>query len=147
MVSSSKLRKSLKSRWLLRWSRLPRVSALFHVPQSSTTWSSSKVLGESDYLAFKYWIYSVNEFSLDCFPSSCASFVGCQGGEQPVYISKVCRAGNLCHEIMHALGLHHEHTRQDRDQYVTIEWDNILKGEHVNRIRWKMSGLKSFLSF
>lgn len=66
---------------------------------------------------------------MGCFPSSCGSFVGCQGGEQRVYFSNVCTVGNLCHEIMHALGLHHEHTRRDRDQYVTIKWDNILKGE------------------
>uniref|UniRef100_H3C531 Metalloendopeptidase n=1 Tax=Tetraodon nigroviridis TaxID=99883 RepID=H3C531_TETNG len=62
----------------------------------------------------------------------CGSFVGCQGGEQRVYFSKVCTVGNLCHEIMHALGLHHEHTRRDRDQYVTIKWDNILKGKEKN---------------
>lgn len=59
--------------------------------------------------------------------------MGCQGGEQPVYFPKVCTVGNLCHEIMHALGLHHEHTRQDRDDYITIEWDNIQEGEKMGK--------------
>lgn len=51
---------------LLRWSRIPRVSALFHIPQSSTTWFSSAALGESDHLAFKYWLAYKWVFS--CFP-------------------------------------------------------------------------------
>lgn len=83
-------------------------------------------------------------FSLGCFTSSCASYVGCQGGEQPVYFSSTCSVGNLCHEIMHALGMYHEHNRQDRDQYITIEWDNIKEGEHVNQTRVKRWNLFHF---
>lgn len=60
---------------------------------------------------------------------SCASFVGCQGGAQSVFFAKICNVGNLCHEFIHALGLHHEHTRKDRDQYITIQWDKILSGK------------------
>lgn len=66
--------------------------------------------------------------SRGCFLSSCASYVGCQGGEQPVYFSQSCTIGNLCHEILHALGLHHEHTRVDRDEHITVVWESILQG-------------------
>uniref|UniRef100_A0A3Q3X5S2 Metalloendopeptidase n=1 Tax=Mola mola TaxID=94237 RepID=A0A3Q3X5S2_MOLML len=59
----------------------------------------------------------------------CASFVGCRGGAQKLYYSKSCSVGNLCHEIIHALGLHHEHTREDRDNYITVEWNNIMAGK------------------
>lgn len=39
-----------------------------------------------------------------------------------------CTVGNLCHELLHALGLYHEHTREDRDKYVIVNWQNIVAG-------------------
>ncbi|XP_078146191.1 hatching enzyme 1.2-like [Centroberyx gerrardi] len=62
----------------------------------------------------------------------CASYVGCQGGGQPVYFARSCSVGNLCHEVVHALGLHHEHTRMDRDQYITVQWQSIKSGRQKN---------------
>jgi len=35
------------------------------------------------------------------------------------------------HELLHALGLHHEQSRYDRDDYVQIMWDNIESGTHL----------------
>ncbi|XP_068564333.1 hatching enzyme 1.2-like [Cebidichthys violaceus] len=59
----------------------------------------------------------------------CASYVGCQGGDQSLYFGPTCGIGNLCHEIIHALGLHHEHSRNDRDWHVTVQWQNIKAGK------------------
>ncbi|XP_054474000.1 zinc metalloproteinase nas-4-like isoform X2 [Anoplopoma fimbria] len=59
----------------------------------------------------------------------CASFVGCQGGAQSLYYGSSCSVGNLCHEIVHALGLHHEHTRKDRDQYISVQWESVMPGK------------------
>lgn len=57
--------------------------------------------------------------------SGCASYIGRIGGAQPVYSSANCSAGNFIHEIGHALGLYHEHTRPNRDEYVDVTWSNI----------------------
>lgn len=38
----------------------------------------------------------------------------------------------IIHELGHCLGLMHEHQRPDRDEYVTIVWDNILTGKEYN---------------
>ncbi|MFK8075511.1 MAG: M12 family metallopeptidase [Granulosicoccus sp.] len=57
--------------------------------------------------------------------AGCASWVGRQGGEQQVWVGPNCTTGSVMHEIGHVLGLEHEHTRPDRDQHITIHWENI----------------------
>jgi len=38
----------------------------------------------------------------------------------------------VLHEFGHLIGLHHEHQREDRDIYIKINWENILKSEYHN---------------
>ena len=58
----------------------------------------------------------------------CWSFVGMQGGQQTISLGAVCTTGNAIHEIGHAAGLWHEQSREDRDLFVTIQWQNIQNG-------------------
>jgi len=58
----------------------------------------------------------------------CWSYIGMQGGGQVINLdpkSDCLTPETVAHEILHALGIYHEHNRFDRDEYVTINWDNI----------------------
>lgn len=53
------------------------------------------------------------------------SFVGMNGGQQIINLSYSFKTGSAMHEILHSLGLYHEHSRADRDNYIIINWNNI----------------------
>jgi acylphosphatase len=59
----------------------------------------------------------------------CQSPVGRRGGRQNITLSDPgCNLHSTIHEIGHAVGLWHEQSREDRDQYVKILWENIRDG-------------------
>ncbi|XP_054613688.1 zinc metalloproteinase nas-4-like [Dunckerocampus dactyliophorus] len=62
----------------------------------------------------------------------CASYVGVIGGKQDLHVGRFCKVGNIVHEVLHALGFYHEHTRPDRKNYITIVSENIMKGRERN---------------
>ena len=62
----------------------------------------------------------------------CSSFVGRQGGPQIIILGPNCATMNVAHELGHALGLWHEQSRTDRDQYIKILWENIDEDYRYN---------------
>ncbi|XP_017047084.1 zinc metalloproteinase nas-1 isoform X1 [Drosophila ficusphila] len=68
--------------------------------------------------------------------TGCYSDVGRQGlGPQDVSLSSLSclnNNGSTIHELMHAIGFHHEQNRPDRDEYVQVLYENIMTGEAHN---------------
>lgn len=49
---------------------------------------------------------------------------------QPINIdSRHCTLHVVLHEMGHTVGMTHEQSRSDRDQYVTVQWEHVLEGE------------------
>ncbi|KAK2572505.1 Nematocyst expressed protein 6 [Acropora cervicornis] len=83
-----------------------------------------KTDSDEDYIQFVY-------------EQGCSSYVGRIGGHQTISVgnedqSIVCKKGNIIHEIAHALGFFHEHSRPDRDDYVDVLWNNVVSGYEKN---------------
>nr|XP_057933855.1 low choriolytic enzyme-like [Doryrhamphus excisus] len=69
------------------------------------------------------------------FPGSgCWSYLGRQSRGQAISLQKngCVYLGTVQHEILHALGFHHEQVRSDRDDHVIINFDNIRDGTERN---------------
>jgi hypothetical protein len=62
----------------------------------------------------------------------CSSRVGMIGGMQEVSLGIGCEVGQAIHEIGHAVGLWHEQSREDRDNFVRILWENIDEDKRLN---------------
>lgn len=60
--------------------------------------------------------------------SGCSSSLGMtsSSGQKVSLKSNGCMSkGTVVHEILHAMGFHHEQTRPDRDSYITVHFNNI----------------------
>jgi hypothetical protein len=83
--------------------------------------------GQSDYVTF-------------VSGDGCWSRVGRCSGKQKINIGG-CGFGSIVHEILHTAGVWHEQSREDRDENITILWDNIQSDKKHNFERHVSDGI------
>ncbi|XP_041637732.1 high choriolytic enzyme 1-like [Cheilinus undulatus] len=69
------------------------------------------------------------------FPGTgCWSYLGRQRRGQAISLKQdgCLYWDTIQHEVLHALGFHHEQVRSDRDEYISIQTENILPGLEEN---------------
>ena len=118
-----------------RWTT--RVNGVVHVPYSfagqhdanavAVIENAIKELGDRSRVVKFVRRSSERDYIIVVDGAGCSSFVGKQGGQQPVTLSRnVCvTRGVVQHEFLHALGFNHEQSRPDRDSFVKINFENI----------------------
>jgi hypothetical protein len=73
-----------------------------------------------------------------------SSSVGMIGGEQFITVTLFSSKGQLMHEILHTIGMFHEHTRKDRDNTIVVKYENIKEGSKYMFDTYAAQGLKGF---
>jgi Astacin (Peptidase family M12A) len=92
-----------------------------HVMTAIQDWRRTNVTfvarnGERDYVRF------VVDNSI---PGGGQSRVGRQGYRQDIKLRASAESGVIIHEMGHAVGVWHEHSRMDRDEFVRVLWENV----------------------
>jgi len=96
-----------------------------NIPAQNRITDAIKQWESSTDLLFEERIDENNYIQFTWHPDGCASWVGMQGGKQDIWIADWGNTGSVMHEIGHALGLEHEHSKKNRDEHIRIIWENV----------------------
>ena len=95
----------------------------------------------SDFSGIIQWVKRTNQATWVDINLSNGSNGACEAEEgyqptftqpQPMGGAANCTIGTILHEMGHVIGLWHEQSRPDRDAYVTVNYQNIIKGSRSN---------------
>jgi hypothetical protein len=97
------------------------------ITQFNSTFSNIQFVArtaETDYVNFN--------FNGSDLSGVCDAIIGRTGGEQTVGGSGACTVATILHEMGHTVGLWHEQSRSDRDTFVSVNYNNLIKGSISN---------------
>uniref|UniRef100_A0A8C4RWE9 Metalloendopeptidase n=1 Tax=Erpetoichthys calabaricus TaxID=27687 RepID=A0A8C4RWE9_ERPCA len=109
------------------------ISSAFNDVQRSTILDAMKTFASETCVQFIPQTNEVDYVSIES-DVGCYAYIGKIGGAQTVSldVNGCVYNGVIQHELNHALGFVHEHTRSDRDLYVEIIWEYISEDEVQN---------------
>lgn len=121
----------------------PKVGSVYQIPYTTTNGATNLATAMTSFNStFSGLIQFVPrttepdfvDFNFDAanHNGQCDAIIGRAGGQQEVAGSVDCSVGTLLHEMGHVLGFWHEQARSDRDTYVNVEYNNIIKGSRGN---------------
>ncbi|XP_011311042.1 zinc metalloproteinase nas-15 isoform X2 [Fopius arisanus] len=138
----------------LRWDRYPEklwsnrtvpyvISPLYSPEDYVTIYKAISYMNYMTCVNFVPWDEKAKDFVLIWpikYPKGCWSFIGKFGGGQLLSLQPPDERGPNClgnegravHELLHALGIFHEQSRADRDNFVTIQKENIISNFQIN---------------
>ncbi len=102
-----------------------------------------KQISSSTVLKFKRRTNESNFINIIREGNSCYSEIGMKGRRQVLSLGQGCTAWHVAaHELLHAAGLLHEHTRGDRDKYIQILTSNLgpLGASNFSVVRHRTDG-------
>uniref|UniRef100_A0A3P9IXZ9 Metalloendopeptidase n=1 Tax=Oryzias latipes TaxID=8090 RepID=A0A3P9IXZ9_ORYLA len=110
--------------------RIPHSILLFHVNKNKLI-SIFRLKTCIDFKPRDAEVFYISIQKLD----GCYSYIGRQvANGQVLSIGSGCDSKAIVeHEFLHALGFFHEQSRYDRDDFVTIVWNNILKENNFDK--------------
>ncbi|MGA7381005.1 MAG: choice-of-anchor D domain-containing protein [Terriglobales bacterium] len=132
------------------WPKVGGVATVYYIidansdPQATPTINAAIAQFNLDFPGLIQWVQwnpqnpqSPNYVDIDLsgndYSGSCEASEGYEAvPAQPMTGSFLCAEGTILHEMGHVIGLWHEQSRSDRDTYVTVNYQNIIKGSRFN---------------
>nr|CAI5862021.1 unnamed protein product [Callosobruchus analis] len=114
------------------------IVGIFLPSQLSTIQAAMNLYHTYTCVSFKQRSSSDKDYlSISSSSTGCWANVGRKGGKQDLNLqTPACtnKVGTIVHELMHTVGFLHEQSRPERDEHISIVWENIKKGITYTRI-------------